>query len=372
MRLAIDAVPLLLRSAGVKTYVYYWVAHLMRQPGADRVTLFPLLDTIGECVHERSVAGRLRTAAGIALLQGANHLGGWVLAPLGWRVDIFHHSSQQLRRPVPGCRLTATIYDMTCWLVPETHRPGNVRVNRQFAENVLKRASGMIAISGNTRDDAVRILGLDPRRIAVIYPGVAPAFFETAGAAAAARKFGLGKPYVLFVGTVEPRKNIAALLDAWNGLKPSLREEFDLVAAGPPGWGDAAVLERLRSGIPGVRYLGYVPEADMAGLNAGATVFAYPSLYEGFGLPVAQAMAAGVPVVTSSVSSLPEVAGDAALLVDPRSPGEIRAALARLLLSPALRLELGTRGRRRALERYRWEVCAAESWKFFHAVAAAA
>lgn len=367
MRLLIDATPLLLRSAGVKTYVYHWIRHLEKSRGMHRIGLFPLLRELGECDHEHSAASPLRTAAGIALLQSGNYLGGPVLGWLGRRADIFHHSSQQLRRAPRGCLITATLYDMTCWLVPEMHSPANVHANRKFAANVLRQAAGMIAISTHTRDDAARILDLDPGRIRVIYPGVAPAYFDAAPDAAVAVRHGLGKPYALFVGTVEPRKNIGALLDAWQKLPGALREEYDLAVAGPAGWGDTGVLKRLRSAPPGIRYLGYVAETDLPALTAGAAAFVYPSLYEGFGLPLAQAMAAGVPAITSAVSSMPEVAGDAALLVDPSSAAEICAALEKLLPDAELRRELGARGRRRA-ERYRWEAGAAPSWRFFEEV----
>jgi glycosyltransferase involved in cell wall biosynthesis len=114
-------------------------------------------------------------------------------------------------------------------------------------------------------------------------------------------------------------------------------------------------------------YLGYVPEADLPGLTAGATVFVYPSLYEGFGFPVAQAMAAGAPVLTSNNSCLPEVTGDAAILIDPRSASEIAASLTRLFESESLQMELRTRGRARA-ELFRWEKCATESLQFFRSV----
>ena len=117
-----------------------------------------------------------------------------------------------------------------------------------------------------------------------------------------------------------------------------------------------------------VRYLGYIPEPDIAPLTAAATVFAFPSLYGGFGFPVAQAMAAGTPVIASNVSSLPEIAGDAALLIDPRSVSELRDALSRLLLSPGLRGELAGRGRLRA-RAFRWEKCAGRSLVFFREVA---
>ena len=165
------------------------------------------------------------------------------------------------------------------------------------------------------------------------------------------------------MGTIEPRKNIGTLLEAWRALPASLREEFELILAGPPGW-DRPMVERLRAGAEQGRYLGYVPEDLLAGLTAGATAFVYPSIYEGFGFPVAQALAAGAPVITSNTSSLPEIAGDAALLVDPHSIAEIQAALEKLLLSPSLRTDLRTRGLARARQ-FTWETCARRSWEFF-------
>src|SRR5581483_7758247 len=177
------------------------------------------------------------------------------------------------------------------------------------------------------------------------------------------KRYRLERPMVLFLGTIEPRKNVDVLLDGYGSLPASLREEFELVVAGPVGWAKAETRRRLS----GIRYLGYVPEQDLPPLTAAAAVFAYPSLYEGFGFPVAQALAAGTPVVTSNVSSLPEVAGDAALLIDPRSTEAVRGALERLLLSPDLRAELAARGRRRA-EEFRWPKCAAQSLQFFETV----
>jgi glycosyltransferase involved in cell wall biosynthesis len=240
----------------------------------------------------------------------------------------------------------------------------------RVAEQQFRNADGLIAISQCTRDDAVRLLRLPPEKIEVIYPGIAPAFFQVQPEAAreTVQHYGLNKSYVLYVGSIEPRKNVGGLLDAWQELAPDIRDEFDLVIAGPWGWGDRRVYERLRSGIPGVRYLGYVPESDLPTLTAAATVFAYVSLYEGFGLPVGQAMAAGVPVLTSIVSALPEVVGDAGLAADPRSGEEMRRGLERLLLSPTLRADLAERGRVRA-RGFTWEECARKSWKFFERIA---
>lgn len=248
--------------------------------------------------------------------------------------------------------------------MPELHPSANLRAERSFAA-VLKGADAVIAVSQNTKDDAVRTLGLAPEKIMVIHSGVAPAFFAVTPEETerVRKKYRLARPFVLFIGTIEPRKNIDGLLDAYESLPTSVRDEYEMVIAGPVGWAPPATTARLAR----VRYLGYLPETDIAPLTAAAAVFAYPSLYEGFGFPVAQALAAGVPVVTSNLSALPEVAGDAAVLADPRSPAELRDALSRLLLSPDLRADLARRGRCRARQ-FRWEECAAQSLRFFESL----
>jgi glycosyltransferase involved in cell wall biosynthesis len=365
MQVVIDAVPLLVRSAGVKNYLYYWIQHLRQAAGADTIRTFPSLGELGPLTHQRSVAGWWPTFSGLASLALANHAG----IPAGGRgmrgADIFHISSL-LRNPPRQGRLTATIHDMTCWLMPELHPEANRRADRNFA-GILKRADAVIAVSQSTKDDSVRVLGLAPEKITVIHSGVSDAFFDVPTDAMwrVKERYRLGRPYVLFIGTIEPRKNIDTLLDAYTSLELSLQVEFELVIAGASGWAPRATMARLST--KGIRYLGYVPEPDLAPLTAAASAFAYPSLYEGFGFPVAQAMAAGVPVITSNVSSLPEVTGNAALLVDPRSTWELRNALTRLLSSPDLRAELGERGRCHA-RGFRWDVCAAKSLSFFKGV----
>ena len=364
MRLAIDALPLLVRSAGVKNYLYHWIAHLERAaPAGTAIELFPWLGRPGPLHHDRSQVGPLHTWLSLAAFHFFNLPGN---PALDWfeRADVFHCS--RLRNPPRRPRLSATLYDLTCWTMPQFHTPANVAAERRMAETVWKRAHGLIAISAYTRDEAVRRLGLDARRIRVIPCGVDAPFFSAGEkeAAAVRARYGLTRPYVLAVGSIEPRKNIDLALDVWAALPAELRAEFAFVVGGPEGWRAAHTVQRLRSQSAGVRYLGYVPEADLPGLTAGAALLFYPSLYEGFGLPVAQAMACGVAVVTSNVSALPETAGDGALYADPRSAGELRAALERLLLSPELRRRLGAAGRQRAA-RYRWEDAARQSLEFF-------
>ncbi len=355
MQILIDATPLLLRSAGVKNYLYYWIQSLREQAGEDQIETFPRMDGLSALNHERSMLGWAGTHVHLGSVFAANCVPGLPL--LRWtmpKADIFHVSNQ-IRNPPGKIKLTATLYDMTTRLMPELHTAANLRADESLAANVFRKAAGLIAISENTRQDAVRLLGLDASRVEVIYPGVPEAYFRAQPTTAA-------KPYVLFVGMIEPRKNVDALLDAWQDFR--LRAEFDLVIAGPGGWSAEKTLARLASEPQGVRYLGYVREEELPGLTAGATAFVYPSLYEGFGIPVAQAMAAGVPVITSNTSCLPEIAGDGALLVDPRSPAEIRAALEKLLTSQALRRKLGESGRERA-QHYHWANSARKSLEFF-------
>lgn len=360
MRIGIDAYPLLLRSAGVKNYLFHWIDHMMRAPGGHRIDAFPWLPDLGPLVHEGSTLGPLATYPRLALLFFLNLPGNPSVDWLTSHFDVFHLTNQIRKRP-RHARVTATLHDLTCWIMPEVHTTGNIEADRRFASAVVTKADRLIAVSENTRQDAIRTLNLDPSRIETIHSGVPAAFFDAAPAPAL-------QPYVLFVGTMEPRKNIDTLLDAWMALKPDLRGEYELILAGPSGWRSEATMARLAQGVPGVRYIGYVPERDLPGLTAGATVFAYPSLYEGFGFPVAQAMAARVPVLTSSTSCLPEIAGEGALLVDPKSVAEMTTALDRLLTSPSLRESLASAGRRRAAG-YRWELCAQRSLAFFERAA---
>ncbi len=368
MRVTIDATPLLLRSAGVKNYFYFWLKHLRRLAGTDRIRAFPFLGEVGALTHEVSVISPRSTWPRLGILYFVNIPGNPAINWLISQPDVFHVSNQ-VRNPPRRPRLTATVHDMTCRLMPELHTPANVQADRTHADRVLRCASGLIAVSENTKNDTVRLLGVDPEIVEVIYPGVAEAYFEAAGGDVSGMKkaYGLHRPYLLYVGTIEPRKNLDTLIDAYGELG-DLRKEFDLIVIGSAGWSAEKTMQRLRSGEHGVRYLGYVPEDDLPVLMAGAAVFVYPSLYEGFGFPVAQAMACGVPVVVSGVSSLPEVVGDAGLLVDPRSVVELEAALRRLLTDPNLRNELATKGRGRA-GRFRWDICAQRSLEFFHRVA---
>jgi len=365
MRITIDATSALLRSAGVKGYTYHWLRSLRqeaaREKSGETIHAFPLLGEWESLDHERSAMSPASTMVRLALLHSVNIVGRPVLDRVLRGAQVFHAGN--LVRRAPGrARLTATIHDLTSWIMPEVHTRATARADQAFAERILKQADGLIAVSDHTRQDAIRMLGIRPERIRTIHSGIAAEFFDAPPHSQAKRR---AKPYVLFVGTVEPRKNLDTLLDAWRSVAPDVRERFDLVIAGPEGWDSAATMARVRRETD---YLGYVPEAELPGLVAGASLFVYPSLYEGFGFPVVQAMAANVAVLSSRTSCLPEVAGDAAAFVDPRSASEMAAQLTRLLESPQERSRLARLGRVRA-ECYRWERCARESLEFFRGIA---
>ena len=361
MRVVIDATPLLVRSAGVKNYLYYWIEALRRTARAgEEIATFPAMRQFRALTHEASVTGRLRTLGGLGLLAAGNYLPLPVFEWAARGADIFH-ASVLVRRPPQRARLTATVHDLTAFLMPELHPRANLVAEESFAQ-LARRADRLIAVSECTRLDAVRVLGIAPEKITTIHSGIADRFFDPPAERVeeVRLRYGLQRPFVLYVGTIEPRKNVDLLLDAYEALPASTREQYPLVMAGPLGWASERTVARLQA----VRYLGYVPEDDLAPLTAAAHVFVYPSLYEGFGFPVAQAMAAGTPVITSNVSSLPEIAGEAALLVDPRSQSELRGALARLLGNESLRSGMRAAGRTQA-QQFRWEACAAKSLTFF-------
>lgn len=245
--------------------------------------------------------------------------------------DVFHASPATPCAP-RSAKLTATIEDLSAWLIPDQ----NSKAAQHFAGRILDRAHGLIAVSDSIRQDAIRLLEIEAEKITTIYPGVAAEYFD-------AKPAHRERPYVLYTAGDQPRQNRDALLAAWRVLKPELQREYDLIST---------------SDAPG------------AALMAGATLFVYPALYDGFALPVAQASAAHVAVVTSDLSSMPEVGRDAAVMIDPHSPAEIAAGITRLLESESERAKLARYGRARA-EKYRWEKCAEDSLAFFRRVAGA-
>jgi glycosyltransferase involved in cell wall biosynthesis len=361
-KVCIDCSPLLVRSAGVKTYLYH-LLRALRAASPETIRTFLAPNNLSELLHEGGIQMHRRQILSLVSLNILPQLFTDMAVP---RCDVFHVSNL-LRRIPAGPRISATIHDLTPWVLPECHTPATVAAEKAFAARILARAASVMADSENTRLDAIRILGIRPEKIRVIYLGVPDQYFcvSPQSVASAADACQLRRPYFLSIGTIEPRKNVDTLLAAWNSLSASFRDEYELVIAGMPGWQSDATMQRIRDAEgSGVRYLGYVAEPNLPGLTAGATALVYPSLYEGFGLPVAQAMASGCPVITSNVSSLPEVAGEAALMIDPLSVSELAAAILRMGNSSELRQRLRAAGIAQAAQ-FTWDKAAAASLRYF-------
>lgn len=366
-RICIDCSPLLVRSAGVKTYLHHWLAAL-RAMHPERIQTF--LEPPGKTLDHGGGPGV--HPARLAALQLVNRLPSACTALFMQKPEILHISNL-LRNCLQAPIVSATIHDLTAWITPQFHRTAQVTADKAFASRVGRHARGLIAVSENTRQDAIRLLGTAEQSIRVIYPGVPDSYFSPnpAEASRASQTLGLTTPYFLFTSTIEPRKNVDTLLDAWASLPPAFHRDNQLVLAGMPGWNSGGTMRRLAQLArerSGVRYLGYVPEGLLPGLTAGAQALLYPSYYEGFGLPVAQAMAAGCPVVTSHVSCLPEVAGGAALLIDPASESDLAFAIRNVRESASLRERLVDAGRKRA-QAFTWRKAAELSFQYFNDLA---
>jgi glycosyltransferase involved in cell wall biosynthesis len=261
-----------------------------------------------------------------------------------------------------------TVCDVTPLLFPETHGRMQVWHHRLALPPILRAADRIITISEASRRDIVRCCNVPEEKVSVTLLAASLPALPAGELSRTAPITGIAGPYILNVGTLEPRKNLSGLLEAFaaacrRGLPHSL------VIAGAGGWGRAsipALAQRLGVGDR-VHVAGFIDDRDLPGLYAGADFFVYPSLYEGFGLPVLEAMVCGAPVITSNVSSLPEVAGDAALLVDPRSSTELGEAMLRLAGDAGLRQELRARGRVRAAQ-FSWERTADETWGIYQDV----
>ncbi|MBI3549157.1 MAG: glycosyltransferase family 4 protein [Elusimicrobia bacterium] len=279
-------------------------------------------------------------------------------------VDVFH--TQYVGVRAGGAKLVLTIHDLSFEYFPESF-PRDRALFLKMTRFSAKAASAILTVSENTKRDLVRLYGIPAEKIHVIYNAAHPSFApcpDRAKVEAARRTYGIARDYFLSVGALQPRKNLRRLIDAYNICRRDPRFDQELVIVGAKAWGRDNLAD---GGAPDVRFLGYVAEEDLPLLYNGATALAYPSLYEGFGLPVVEAMSCGTPVIASSTSSLPEVCGEAALYVDPLSVGSIAGALKTMASNEGLRDRLSAEGLRQA-GKFSWREAARKTLEVYESV----
>jgi len=368
VRIAFDATAIPPNRAGAGVYIYSLVKALAAIDSENQYLIFAKTEHIQEFQI---------TQPNFEFVSVPNYT---VLRRMAWeqtalpgevwrrKIDLLH--SPHYTMPfAPPCRTIVTFHDMTFFSMPELHGRGRRLFFPAVMRQSSRRADRLISVSESTRQDMIRLLELPPKKIAVT-PLAASQVFRVPPAAEVAdvcKRYGLipGR-FLLYVGVLEPRKNVPHLLEAYSRIAQRF-PDVPLVIAGKKGWMYEAIFERVSSLKleSRVHFPGYVAEEDLPGLYHGARAFVYPSRYEGFGLPVLEAMQCGVPVITSNISSMPEVAGDAALLVSPDDTAALTDAIARLMTDDELAHKLAQRGLVQA-KRFTWERCARETLSVYH------
>ncbi len=241
-----------------------------------------------------------------------------------------------------GCKSIITIFDMTFFTMPQVHMKSKVAYFKSMIPLALNKSDKIIAISQQTKNDILNLFKVPENKIKVIYPGIGDNFRVIGDTAIFKKKKRLPDKYILFVGTIEPRKNLNNLIRAYATLKKR-GIQHKLVVVGKYGWGCEEILKKKD-----VIFTGFMDENDLPYMFNGASVFVYPSFYEGFGIPVIEAMKCGVPVITSNTSSMAEIAREAAILVDPHSPKEIADSIYDVLTKTQIADSLKEKGLERA------------------------
>lgn len=373
MHVCFDISAALGQGAGIGRYTRELALALTHLPDAPNLTLFHNRHPLDHLPHELAGLPRVEVPLGDrawrALLLTGQRL------PRPWESQIegcnLFHGTDALAPHLPQ-PIVLTVHDLSPLIYPQHHTTLHRLHSSLSLSRTIHRAAAVIAVSAATRRDLLEKFDLPPEKVHVVHNGVDHRrFFPRYRPEARQRAglmLGIEPPYLLALGTLEPRKNLTSLLRAYARLG---RDVPKLVLAGARGWGEGPIFELVRElGLQErVRFTGHVPESVLPDLYAGSRLFIYPSLYEGFGLPVLEALACGAPVITSNSSSLPEVAGDAALLVPPDDVDELVRAMRRVLEDKKLRDDLRARGPRQAAP-FTWERAARETRAIYEAVLA--
>lgn len=376
MRVMVDCTQITRNKAGVGIYALNLTRELIHQQFANLKLWFVVQDDDEDFAFEHNDVEVIRVPARIF-----RHLAFRFLLEqfyLPWltrkhKIDVLHSLHYAFPLLKLKARKVVTFHDMTSFLMPEVHTLVKLRYFRFFIRAGTRWADALICVSESTRNDYASLFPSSSKPVYVTQLGKSPAFTpdpDPEQVRQTLERYHLKNPYVLYIGTLEPRKNLERLVEAFHRISDSFQEHI-LLIVGMKGWMYEDIFHTVRRLGLGERvvFTGFVVEKDAPYLMAGAEVFAYPSLYEGFGIPVLESLACGTPTLTSNVSSLPEVAGDAALLVDPESTNEIAQGLQRLLEDSALRDSLRKKAVAQA-GRFSWHRTAVETLDIYAAVSA--
>ena len=359
------------RGAGISRYIRQLLSQLRRQAGTDRFTVF-----LGDRRVPPELSGTASFRLCVSHLPTVNPLVRLIWEQLvqvaelrARRIDLLHSLGYVQPLFCPS-RSVVTIHDLSFLRFPEAFNRSNRLYLQLFTALSVRRADRIIAVSASTKDDLVRLLGVAADKVAVIYHGVEEEFRPLRDPAALAEfreQAGLPERFILYCGTLEPRKNVDVLIAAYAQLRRETSLPHKLVLAGAKGWrceGIFASIERygLREDV---LFPGYLPSGVQPLWYNAADVFVYPSLHEGFGFPPLEAMACGTPVIASNRSAMPEVIGDAGLLVDPRDAALLAQTIRRVLGDAGLRQSLAEKGLARA-QTFSWSRAARETVEVYH------
>ena len=288
-------------------------------------------------------------------------------------VDLFHGTAYKVPSGSRN-KLVYTVHDLTFITHPEFHTLQNRIHCLMGTVSAVCQAATIIAVSNHTKHDIMTQLAVPENRIDVVYLAADEHFSPTQhdSREQVAAKYGIRSPYIFNLGTIEPRKNIERLVQAYAMLPAARKNACSLVIGGGAGWMNSDIYRYVQDNDLGeyVKMIGHVDDEDLPALYTSCEVFVYPSMYEGFGLPVLEAMACGAPVITSRTSSLPEVAGDAAILVDPEDVQSIRDAMEGLLTNGGKRSKLREKGLKQSLN-FLWRRTAKETLEVYDRTAKA-
>lgn len=354
---------------GQQRYTRELLRHLGAIPTHDQYILwFNFAHPANWPLYQQTIADLAGT--GLAYRPVVCRIPALLLNPLRVPVEVFTGRADVMHVPHTGCpstgraKLVVTIHDLVYYDHPECFVQ-DTKGWKRIAERIAGQATLILTVSEYARGTIIERLGVHPERVRAIYHGVSPVFLrEVAGIPfeETQARFGIRRPYILFVGTVQPNKNLKRLVEAFDILRRSELKGWQLVIAGQQGWLTEPIFATVeaRDCRQDVIWTGYVDDEVLASLYRGAEAFVLPSLLEGFGIPAIEAMSCGTPVVASKTGSLPEVVGNAGILVDPYSTEDIARGILRAATDQSLRADLIAHGYNR-VRLFRWERTARET-----------